>query len=247
MTDYGVPALRLSTERTGMNLMIGSKIRTKIIIFDHSQMGCELLAHELEKSPYGIEVVGHSSSSQVIPLDVAQNADVALISSALREGPTSGFNVLRALRPLQTLRSIMLLNEDTRELVLNAFRWGASGICGRDDSCEILCKCIHRVHEGQVWANTRQVHFLLQAFESESLPVRGSMRREVTLTNRERDIVDLVTAGKTNRDIAVHLSLSEHTIKNHLFRLFRKLGISSRSELVAHTIRQRQIQPPGAA
>jgi DNA-binding NarL/FixJ family response regulator len=247
MTDHGVPALRLSTERTGMNLLMGSKIRTKVIIFDHSQMGCELLAHELEKSPYGIEVVGYSSSSQVIPLDVAQNADIALISCTLREGPKSGFNVLRALRQLHTIRCIMLLNDDTRELVLNAFRWGASGICGRNDSCEVLCKCIRRVHEGQVWANNQQVHYLLQAFESESLPMRGSMRREVPLTKRERDIVELVMVGKTNRDIAHQLDLSEHTIKNHLFRLFRKLGVSSRSELVAHTIRHRQMQPPGAA
>jgi DNA-binding CsgD family transcriptional regulator len=68
------------------------------------------------------------------------------------------------------------------------------------------------------------------------------MRRKVPLTKREQEIVALVIGGKTNRDIALQLNLSEHTIKNHLFRLFRKLAVSSRSELVAHTLQQRGMQ-----
>ncbi len=223
--------------------MGGSPTRTKVIIFDQSQMGCELLAQELEKSSFGIQVVGWSVSSLNIDVELARGADVALISCALKEGPQSGFTVLRTLQGLRTVRCVMLLNEDSRELVLDAFRWGACGICGRNDSCEILCKCVHQVHEGQIWANNHQVHYLLKAFEAESPRVRGYSRRKVPLTKREQEIVTLVIAGKTNRDIALQLKLSEHTIKNHLFRLFRKLAVSSRSELVAHTLQQRRIQP----
>jgi DNA-binding NarL/FixJ family response regulator len=227
-----------------MNLIMGgSPTRTKVIIFDQSQMGCELLAQELEKSSFGIQVVGWSVSSLNIDVKLARGADVALISCALKEGPQSGFTVLRTLQGLRTVRCVMLLNEDSRELVLDAFRWGACGICGRNDSCEILCKCVHQVHEGQIWANNHQVHYLLKAFEAESPRVRGYSRRKVPLTKREQEIVTLVIAGKTNRDIALQLKLSEHTIKNHLFRLFRKLAVSSRSELVAHTLQQRRIQP----
>jgi DNA-binding NarL/FixJ family response regulator len=207
-------------------------------------MGCELLAHELEKSVYGIQVIGAFSSSLNVDPDLARAADVALISSVLKEGPQSGFTVLRTLHSFKNVRCVMLLNDDSRELVLDAFRWGACGVCGRNDSCEILCKCVRRVHEGQVWANNHQVHYLLTAFESESPRVKGYMRRKVPLTRREEEIVSLVTAGKTNRDIAQQLELSEHTIKNHLFRLFRKLGVSSRSQLVAHTLQQRRMAPP---
>jgi DNA-binding NarL/FixJ family response regulator len=227
-----------------MNLIMGgSSIRTKVLIFDQSQMGCELLAQEFEKSSFGIEVIGWSVSSLNVDAELARTADVALISCALKEGPESGFTVLRALQSLKTVRCVMLLNNDSRELVLDAFRWGASGICGRNDSCEILCKCIHRVHEGQIWANNHQIHYLLNAFEAESPRLRGHMRRKVPLTKREQEIVALVVSGKTNRDIALQLALSEHTIKNHLFRLFRKLAVSSRSELVAHTLQQRGFHP----
>jgi DNA-binding NarL/FixJ family response regulator len=220
----------------------GSTTRTRVIIFDQSQMGCELLAQELEKSPFGIQVIGTSVSSLNIDLELARTADIALVSCALKEGPESGFTVLRTLQALKSVRCVMLLGNDSRELVLDAFRWGACGICGRNDSCEILCKCVHQVHEGQVWANNHQVHFLLKAFEAESPRLRGYMRRKVPLTKREQEIVALVIGGKTNRDIALQLNLSEHTIKNHLFRLFRKLAVSSRSELVAHTLQQRGMQ-----
>ncbi len=223
----------------------GSTKKTRVIIFDQSKMGCELLAQELEKSVYGIEVIGTFVSSLDLDLGLARRADVALIGSALREGPQSGFTVLRALHDLPDLRCVMLLNEDSRELVLDAFRWGACGICARNDSCEILCKCVHQVHEGQIWANNTQVNYLLRAFEVESPRVRGYMRRKVPLTKREQEIVTLVIAGKTNRDIALQLNLSEHTIKNHLFRLFRKLAVSSRSELIAHTLQQGRLHTSG--
>jgi DNA-binding NarL/FixJ family response regulator len=227
-----------------MNVIVsGSPSRTKVIIFDQSQMGCELLAQELEKSSYGIQVLGSSVSSLDINLELARTADVALISCALKEGPESGFTVLRTLQALKSVRCVILLSNDSRELVLDAFRWGACGICGRNDSCEILCKCVHQVHEGQVWANTKQVQYLLKAFETETPGFRGYTRRRIPLTKREEEIVALVIAGKTNRDIAFQLHLSEHTIKNHLFRLFRKLGVSSRSQLVAHTMQQRGNSP----
>lgn len=227
-----------------MNLIVGGPpSRTKVIVFDRSQMGCELLAQELEKSSFGIQVIGSSISSVDINLELARPADVALISCALKEGPESGFTVLRALQGLKTVRCIMLLNNDSRELVLDAFRWGACGICGRNDSCEILCKCVHQVHEGQVWASNNQVHYLLKAFEAETPRLRGYTRRKVPLTKREEEIVAWVVAGKTNRDIASQLKLSEHTIKNHLFRLFRKMGVSSRSQLVAHTMQHRGSSP----
>ena len=58
--------------------MGGSPTRTKVIIFDQSQMGCELLAQELEKSSFGIQVVGWSVSSLNIDVELARGADVAL-------------------------------------------------------------------------------------------------------------------------------------------------------------------------
>jgi DNA-binding NarL/FixJ family response regulator len=208
---------------------------TKLLIFENSEMGCQLLAHELQKSAYGVRVVGYRSSLPNVDPEVVGDADVALIASALRDGPMSGFKVLRALRGSnEALRCIMLLDRDDPELVLEAFRAGAAGIFERNDSCERLCKCIQRVREGQVWANNRQLNYLIQALGAEQGPSRRATRSTNALTRREKHIISLLLEGRTNRDIALKANLSEHTVKNHLFRLFKKLGVSSRSELIAH-------------
>lgn len=222
----------------------GSDTPTKVVIFEASEMGCQLLAHELELSVYKVQVMGYRSSSPEVDADLLRTADVALISSGLKDGPLSGFNVLKSLRPYKgTLRSIMLLDRDDPELVLEAFKWGASGVFERNRSCESLGKCIRRVHEGQVWANNNQVIYLIEALGIQYRGSRKLAQLRPVLTKRESDIVKLVLEGKTNREIAIRLNLSQHTIKNHLFRLFKKVGVSTRCELVAYSIRQGAVEP----
>jgi DNA-binding NarL/FixJ family response regulator len=178
----------------------------------------------LNRSSYGAKVLGYSSDTQDFDPTLARMADVALISADLKDGPGSGFNVLRNLqRYKSTLRCVMLLDREDPSMIVEAFRCGASGVCEREDSCETLCKCIHQVHRGQIWANSQQLHYLLQAFAAETPRLTREIRGQAPLTKREEEIVSLVIAGQRNRDIANHLNLSEHTVKNHLFRVFEKL------------------------
>ena len=107
---------------------------------------------------------------------------------------------------------IVVINSGDREVVVNAFRSGARGLfCFADYPFRLLCKCILSVHQGQVWANSEKL-----------------------LTPREEQVVALVADGLSNREIAQELGLSEHTVKKYLFRIFDKLGISSRVELVLY-------------
>jgi DNA-binding NarL/FixJ family response regulator len=137
----------------------------------------------------------------------------------------------------------MLLDSRDRELVIDAFRFGARGVVFRDEPLETLCKCIHAVHKGQVWANSEQLGFLLGAL-STSLPTHlQDARGSNILSKREEDVVKLVAEGMTNREVSRQLTLSEHTVRNYLFRIFEKLGISSRVELVLYCLQQRQMAP----
>jgi DNA-binding NarL/FixJ family response regulator len=225
-----------------MDLMQGeSPAPTNVIIFEATEMSCQLFSHVLNRSSYGAKVLGYSSGAHDFDARLARMADVALISADLKDGSGSGFNVLRDLqRYKSTLHCVMLLDHDDPSLIVESFRCGASGICEREDSCETLCKCIYQVHRDQIWANSQQLHYLLQAFAAESPWLPRKARGQVPLTKREAEIVSLVIVGQRNRNIAEHLNLSEHTVKNHLFRVFGKLGVSSRSELIASFLRQRQ-------
>jgi len=132
---------------------------------------------------------------------------------------------------------VLLAESYDRELVVSAFRSGARGIfCLTDTHFRLLCRCIQRVAEGQVWANTEQLSFLLDSIsEAPSLRVINTKGRQL-LTAREEQVVALVAEGLSNRDTAKELNLSEHTVKKYLFRIFDKLGISSRVELVLYAV-----------
>ncbi len=132
---------------------------------------------------------------------------------------------------------ILLVESYDRELVVNAFRSGARGIfCNSDTHFRLLCRCIQRIADGQIWANAEQLNFLVDLIsEVPSLRVLDS-RGHAILTPREEQVVALVAEGLSNRETARELNLSEHTIKKYLFRIFDKLGISSRVELVLYAV-----------
>jgi len=96
------------------------------------------------------------------------------------------------------------------------------------------------VHQGQVWANSSELRYLLEALR-ESEPMRlVDSRGEAILSKREQDVVRCVAEGLSNREIASRLKLTEHTVKNYLFRIFDKLGVSSRVEVVLYAFRFRK-------
>ena len=94
---------------------------------------------------------------------------------------------------------------------------------------------------GQIWANTTELRYVLDEF------VRAPKQRKVDpavekrMTKRESDVVRLAVEGLSNREIARELGLTEHTVKNYLFRIFDKLGVSNRVELVLSCLRQEEV------
>jgi DNA-binding CsgD family transcriptional regulator len=130
----------------------------------------------------------------------------------------------------------MLLDSSKPEAILEAFRSGARGILGRHESLELFNKCLQRVHEGQIWANSDQMSLLVHALASSHTVCAVDARGMNLLSKREMEIVRGVAQGLTNREIADRLDLSSHTIKNSLFRIFDKLGVSNRVELLLMTM-----------
>ena len=216
-------------------------VSIRLMIFDATKMGCQLLAHVLESFSDQLKIVGQSTSSMIDADSPVHAADVALISANLSEGAGTGLKLVREIRQrAPSARCIVLLDACQREQVVEAFSAGVMGVCGRNESCEILGKCIDRVYHGQIWANSEQLRYVLETLWAGSRIRLTDARGNALLTRREEDIVFLVAEGLRNREIAEQLKLSEHTIRNYLFRVFEKLGISSRSELILYSIEQRR-------
>jgi DNA-binding NarL/FixJ family response regulator len=212
----------------------------RVFLFEATQMSCDLLSHGLEKSRYGLTVVGTGISLRGKEEFQPGDCDVVVISSTLKDGPHSGFTLLRYLaKTNRSIRSVMLLDQGERDLVVEAFRYGAAGVFERDQPYEMLCKCVYSVSRGQVWANSQQMKFAMEALASGMSGRITDARGQLLLTRREDEICSLVAEGLKNREIAQVLNLSEHTVKNHLFRIFERLGISSRTELILYVLGQR--------
>jgi DNA-binding NarL/FixJ family response regulator len=209
-----------------------------VLIADSNRMQAQLLTSALRRRsefristcPVDVGSILHavaSTPARVVVLSLNHAVDVATQMTAMR----------RIHLSYPAIAKVLLVDSYDRELVVSAFRSGARGIfCISDTHFRLLCRCIHRVADGQIWANTEQMTFLVDLIsEVPSLRVLNSRGRQL-LTPREEQVVALVAEGLSNRDTARELSLSEHTVKKYLFRIFDKLGISSRVELVLYAV-----------
>jgi DNA-binding NarL/FixJ family response regulator len=203
-------------------------------------MNCQLLESALSRSRY-LSVAGSAvESSELLEAYKRTQPDVVVMSGALKDGYSAGFRAARELRILsREVRLVMLVEASQPTLVLEAFRCGAHGIFCRDESLDHLCLCVRRVYEGEIWANNQQIRYLIEAISETAPPFIVDAKGTSLLTKREQSLVQLVAEGRTNRDISRELNLSEHTVRNYLFRIFNKLGTSNRLELALYAIHQR--------
>jgi DNA-binding NarL/FixJ family response regulator len=107
----------------------------------------------------------------------------------------------------------------------------------------MLYKCSYAVYEGQVWASSEEVRFIIEAMTQGEKSLIKNANGTRLLTKREEELVQLVAEGRTNRDISLHLTLREHTVRNYLFRIFNKLGTSNRLELALYVLKQKTEDP----
>ena len=216
-----------------------------VLVAEARRLNCQLVESAFRLRRNRVAVVASAIASQhALELVNERKPDVAVISARLQDGPLEGYRFLRELRALRIkTRAILLLESRERDLVIDAFRCGAHGVVFRDERLETLGKCIHAVHAGQVWANSEHLGYLLDAL-SHAMPLRLQNSHGVDLlSKRQEEVVRLVSEGLTTREISAQLGLSEHTVRNYLFKVFDKLGVSSRVELVLYCLQRKQNSP----
>src|SRR6202166_499881 len=146
----------------------------KVFIADSSKLSCQLIAAGLGSGRYrgrdggvGTDAAGIHEGLEKIKVDVV------VIGARLEDGAMTGFDVTRQIRAAHAKCSvIMILDSSDPTMVVDAFRAGARGVFCRDQSSESLCKSIHVVHRGGVWASSEELHFLIDAL-SPILPAKA--------------------------------------------------------------------------
>ena len=218
---------------------------TRVLIVEGTRMASRLLADALGQQP-SLEVVAATCGANESLVAVAEKRpDVILLSDTLEDDPKRGFEMAREIHlAASDARVVMLLDNCRAETVVEAFRAGARGVFSRNESVAVLAKCVTCVAQGQIWANSEQMGYAVEALSTAASRRHFNADELKTLSRREQEVATALSDGLSNREIAERLQLSPHTVKNHIFRIFEKLGVSSRFELMAALGRRRGSSVP---
>ncbi|MHC5701286.1 response regulator [Streptomyces tirandamycinicus] len=157
--------------------------------------------------------------------------DVVLMD--VRMPGTDGIEALRKLRALDNTAKVLVVTSFTeRRTVVPALRAGASGYVYKDVDPDALAAAIRSVHAGHVLLQPEVAGVLLAQDEP-----GGGQGRGTSLTEREREVLGLIADGRSNREIARALVLSEKTVKTHVSNILMKLDLSDRTQAALWAVR----------
>jgi DNA-binding NarL/FixJ family response regulator len=204
----------------------------RVFIAAENRLLREALSRVLNKRS-GVEVIaGNGAAPFHTDALLEAQPDILLLTS--RGGLEEDIAAIKDVRTAAPNVRILLIGmaKNEREF-LQCVRAGINGYLLRDASAEEVLDGVHSVHAGEAVCPGSLCAVLFKYFESDasSLSVVSS-RRRMGLSRREQQLIPLIAQGLTNKEIANHFSLSEQTVKNHLYRMKHKIGAEDRLEMV---------------
>ena len=219
--------------------MLSSKQAIRTLVADDHAIFRDGL-RKLLSSTDDIAIIGEASNgADCIKMLAKLKPDILLLD--LRMPDKDGLAVLEEVNfdSLPTRVIVLTAAEDDRD-VIRAMRLGARGVVLKQSATDLLVKSIYRVHAGEIWLDNRITAEVMKAFAKSS--DNGPRREKPLLSNREKQIVQLVAQGYRNKEMGEKLFISEQTVKNHLHNIFDKLGVSDRLELALYAIHHRLVE-----
>jgi len=209
----------------------GSSSIKVFVALENQQTESEFV--RLLKKYTDVEIVGMNCRAPLDPLALAgSGAEVLLLASC--GDLLADLTVIRDVRSTESGMEIIMLGDINEEgEFLQCVRAGVCGYLARNASSEEILRAVRDVRSGSAVCPGKLCARLFRYFESEakSLP-SASIHQRMGLTRREQQLIPLVARGMTNKEIANHFSLSEQTVKNHLYRIKHKIGADDRLSIV---------------
>jgi DNA-binding NarL/FixJ family response regulator len=206
----------------------------RLALADDHPLVLEGLARLFEREP-DLEVVARCGDGEAALVAVREHRPDVLIID-LRMPGLGGMEVLRRMAEEGATTRVLLLTGDVgEEDLLEAVRLGVYGAVLKEAAPDLLVRCVRAVHAGE-----KRLEGGLAGRALERLLAREADRRGdgAVPSRREAELVRLVSQGLRNKEIAARLGITEGTVKTHLHRLYEKLGVTSRVELVNRARRE---------
>ena len=171
-------------------------------------------------------------SAALADIAVMQDIDLVLLGNRSGQNLFDVMASLKASRP--DLRIIVTGAGMDEETILKAIAAGSKGYVDEAASAAEFVQAIRIVNQGSVWAPRRVLSMFIERVSS--APGRIFPAGRVTFTDREKEVLEMLVAGRSNKEIGAALGIEERTVKAHVAKLMRKVGVQNRIALSVHAI-----------
>lgn len=199
----------------------------------------------IESKP-GMRVVGQAKNlAQAVDVATRTAPDLILLELNLDNLGVEAIPRLLAVAP--QARLILVTGNVDTSLHERAIQLGAMGVVTKDQSAETFRKALEKVNAGQVWLDRSAIGHVIMALTQAHAPreIRNVEEKKIALLSaREREVIQLLSQGLKNRDIANGLSISETTVRHNLTSIFAKLQVTNRLELIIYAYRHHLVEMP---
>jgi DNA-binding NarL/FixJ family response regulator len=172
------------------------------------------------------------TASSLAEIAKLENSDLVLLGSHEGQNLFDVVAGLKAARP--DLRVVVTGSGADDETILKALAAGAKGFVDEAATPAEFIQAINIVNQGSVWAPRRVLSMFIERVTSH--PARIFPAGRVSFTDREKEVLELLVAGRSNKEIGTALEIEERTVKAHVAKLMRKVGVQNRIALSVHAI-----------
>ncbi|HUI05900.1 MAG TPA: response regulator transcription factor [Verrucomicrobiae bacterium] len=214
----------------------------RVLVADDHEVVRQGIRALVERQP-GWEVCGEVvTGREAVEQARRLKPDVVVMDITMPE--LNGLEATRQiLKDAPETRILILTVHDSEDLVCEVFRAGARGYLLKSDAGRELATAIGALHEGKRFCTAKITDILLGGFLQGDGREPGPDQRRGTPTPREREIVQLLAEGKSNKEVATVLGISVATAESHRYNVMQKLHFHSLAELVHYAIRNHIVEP----
>ncbi|MGI8574114.1 MAG: response regulator [Egibacteraceae bacterium] len=212
----------------------------KILLADDHAMVRMGLRLVLDRQPDLKVVAEAGDGAEALELALAHDLDLAILDLSMPS--LTGLQVARRLSEQRPkIRTLILSMHDSEQIFLQALRSGSSGYVRKADADSELVKACRALIRGEPFFYPSAINTLVRQYLEQVR--RGETDTADPLSDREREVVKLIAEGRSGKEIAKILTISEHTVERHRGNICAKLGMRDRVHLTRYAIRQGLVQP----
>jgi len=147
------------------------------------------------------------------------------------------------LKSLPHAKILIYTMHETEKVIVDALDAGALGIILKSDAGENMVAAVESIAKGRRFFTSRVAETVVEAYMSKRTATETGSHIQVVLTTREREVVQLLAEGKSNKEVADRLNISARTAEGHRAEVMRKLRFESLAELIRYAIRNGIVEP----